>query len=119
MNTKERFVFYLDSKNIGQTAFELSSGLSRGQLAKKQGFNSDSLEKIAVSLPKLNMQWLITGNGESEIETIDGESSGKIGDLYRIKYEKLLEAHRELGERYEKSLLEMNEYLRKNTAAGA
>ena len=45
MSTKERFVEYLKIKGIGQTAFEESAGLSRGAIAKKTGFNADSIEK--------------------------------------------------------------------------
>lgn len=64
MTTKERFVEYLKFKGFGQTAFEESAGLSRGAIAKKTGFNADSIEKIAMVCPDLNINWLITGLGE-------------------------------------------------------
>jgi hypothetical protein len=64
MNAKERLVEYLKEKKIGQTAFENISGLSRGQIAKKQGLTSDSLLKIAQSMPELNLNWLLTGRGD-------------------------------------------------------
>ncbi|MBP1613946.1 MAG: hypothetical protein H6Q13_1394 [Bacteroidetes bacterium] len=63
MGTKERFVEYLKSKGVGQTAFEESAGLSRGAIAKKTGFSADSLEKIATTCPDLNINWLVTGTG--------------------------------------------------------
>lgn len=68
MNIKERFVEYLKYKGIGQTAFEESAGLSRGAIAKKSGFNADSLEKIIVSCQDLNISWLLTGSGEMLID---------------------------------------------------
>lgn len=69
MSTKERFVEYLKIKGIGQTAFEESAGLSRGAIAKKTGFNADSIEKIASACPDLNINWLITGIGNMTINT--------------------------------------------------
>lgn len=64
MNTKERFINYLKEKGIGQTAFEAKAGLSRGSLAQKTGLTVSSLEKIAASCADLNLEWLITGQGE-------------------------------------------------------
>ena len=52
MTTKERFVEYLKFKGMGQTAFEESAGLSRGAIAKKTGFNADSIEKNCYCLPR-------------------------------------------------------------------
>lgn len=64
MTTKERFIEYLKIKGIGQTSFEESSGLSRGAISQKSGFSANSIEKIAIACPDLNLDWLITGNGE-------------------------------------------------------
>lgn len=64
MKTKERFILYLKFKNLGQTAFEESAGLSRGTISQKSGFSANSIEKIAAICPDLNLDWLITGNGE-------------------------------------------------------
>ncbi|MDR2919721.1 MAG: hypothetical protein LBV72_10210 [Tannerella sp.] len=63
MKIKERFYEYLKYLDKGQTAYELKAGLSRGQLSKKTGFSSDSLEKITICSPELNIEWLITGYG--------------------------------------------------------
>lgn len=64
MTTKDRFVKYLKFKGLGQTAFEESAGLSRGSIAQKTGFNANSIEKIAIACPDLNLDWLITGKGD-------------------------------------------------------
>ena len=71
MTTKERFVEYLKFKGMGQTAFEESAGLSRGAIAKKTGFNADSIEKIAIACPDLNINWLVTGIGKMLNTTYD------------------------------------------------
>lgn len=63
MTTKERFIEYLKIKGVGQTSFEESSGLSRGAISQKSGFSANSIEKIAIACPDLNLEWLITGKG--------------------------------------------------------
>lgn len=63
-NAKKRFVEYLKLKGMGQTAFEESAGLSRGSIAKKSGFSADFLEKIATTCSDLDINWLLTGQGE-------------------------------------------------------
>lgn len=63
MGIKERFIKYLKTKSVGQTAFEESSGLSRGTISQKSGLSANSIEKIAFACPDLNLDWLITGNG--------------------------------------------------------
>jgi SOS-response transcriptional repressor LexA len=73
MTTKERFIEYLKFKGLGQTAFEESAGLSRGSIAKKTGFNADSIEKIATACPDLNINWLVTGLGEMLSHSNDEE----------------------------------------------
>lgn len=64
MSTKERFIYYLKTKGIGQTSFEVDAGLSRGSISQKTGFTASSLEKIASACPELNFDWLIRGEGE-------------------------------------------------------
>ncbi|OAV73497.1 hypothetical protein Barb6_00164 [Bacteroidales bacterium Barb6] len=67
METKKRFVEYLKARGIGQTDFESKVGFSRGQIAQKNGFTASSLNKIAEYFPELNMNWLITGKGDSQV----------------------------------------------------
>jgi hypothetical protein len=64
MDIKEKINIYLKIKGIGQTRFEKAAGLSRGQLAQKQGLNAKSLELISAYATDLNMEWLIAGRGE-------------------------------------------------------
>ena len=83
MTTKERFVEYLKFKGFGQTAFEESAGLSRGAIAKKTGFNADSIEKIAMACPDLNINWLVTGLGGMLSHSNNEEDEPKISYTQR------------------------------------
>lgn len=88
MNTKERFIEYLKSKKVGQTAFEVAAGLSRGSIAKKTGFSADSLEKIASYCTDLDITWLITGEGsmyKNADINIDPEREEKLVNVEEIK----------------------------------
>lgn len=85
MTTKERFIEYLKIKGIGQTFFEESSGLSRGSISQKSGFSANSIEKIAIACPDLNLEWLIIGKGNMLKES--GDIIGSIqGDGNKIEY---------------------------------
>lgn len=86
MTTKERFVEYLKFKGIGQTAFEESAGLSRGAIAKKTGFNADSIEKIATACSDLNINWLVTGLGEMLSHSNNEEDEPKISYTKGVPY---------------------------------
>lgn len=64
MKTKERLKIFVQSLNMGQNAFEAEVGIANGYLASKsQSVNSDAIEKIVGKYPKLNLDWLFTGNG--------------------------------------------------------
>ena len=87
MTTKERFIEYLKIKGIGQTSFEESAGLSRGAISQKSGFSANSIEKIAIACPDLNLDWLITGNGEmlkSEASTISTPPNNNNAINYKL-----------------------------------
>lgn len=87
MNSKDRICMYLSQKGMGRTVFEEKIGMSRGSLSKRQsGFNSDSLEKISAYFPDLNMNWLLTGLGESTFSYENLEEKE-----YSKKYFELLE----------------------------
>lgn len=80
MGIKERFIKYLKAKSVGQTAFEESSGLSRGAISQKSGFSANSIGKIAFACPDLDLDWLITGKGSMlKSESSDFSPSYKEG----------------------------------------
>lgn len=75
---------------MGQTAFEVAAGLSRGSIAKKTGFSADSLEKIASYCTDLDITWLVTGAGSmyKNVDTdinIDPEREEKLVNVEQIK----------------------------------
>lgn len=84
MSTKERFIHYLKFKGIGQTAFEMDAGLSRGSISQKSGFTANSLEKIAAVCPDLDFNWLIRGEGDM-LRTTEDKRPRKINlDNYPV-----------------------------------
>jgi len=62
---KERLIFFLSYKKIGQNRFEKESGISNGYISHlKSSIGSDVLTKIINTYNDLNIVWLLTGNGE-------------------------------------------------------
>ena len=65
MTTKQRLLAFLTYKQIGQTKFEALCGLSRGLINNMKGsLSTATATKIANKCPELNMDWLLTGEGE-------------------------------------------------------
>lgn len=84
MSMKERFIHYLKCKGIGQTAFEMDAGLSRGSISQKSGFTANSLEKIVAVCPDLDFNWLIRGEGDM-LRTTEDKRPRKINlDNYPV-----------------------------------
>ncbi|GAB6121621.1 S24 family peptidase [Dysgonomonas termitidis] len=64
MNTRERILKYIESKNISKYRFYKDVGLSNGYLDKEGNVGSDVCEKISYQYNDLSIEWLITGRGE-------------------------------------------------------
>lgn len=65
MTLKYRVKEYCQSQNIPISKFEKESGLSNGYFNRVQHRPSqDKLDNIARNNPDLNIQWLLTGNGQ-------------------------------------------------------
>lgn len=64
----ERFFLFLESKGLKHTPLEKELGLSNGYLgkmkARKASIGSNVVEKIISFFPDLDINWLLTGNGE-------------------------------------------------------
>lgn len=88
MSLKERVQEYCTYKNIALSRFEKTAGLSNGyfnQVTKRP--SQGKLDKISDSFPELNIDWLLTGNGEmlkdvfvepKELENAAIISTGKV-----------------------------------------
>lgn len=67
---KERLVYYLKHKKIGQNKFEKLAGLTVGHISHtKKEFGAGVLSKILLVAPDLNRDWLLTGEGEMLVKT--------------------------------------------------
>lgn len=65
METKDRISEFIKYKKITIAEFERNVGLANGYVKKFKGsIGSDKLNNIASYYPELNIDWLITGNGE-------------------------------------------------------
>lgn len=64
MTVKQRLIYFLKHKGIGQKAFARIVGLSDGYVnAIRVSIQPDSLHKISMHFPELNTGWLLTGEG--------------------------------------------------------
>jgi len=61
---KQRILQFIDFKGINKNVFYKKTGLSNGFLDKTGSIGVDKLEKILNSFPEINVEWLITGNGQ-------------------------------------------------------
>ena len=65
MNSKYRLLEFLKHKGISQRVFEGAAGISNGYVNNNKGsIGSAILSKIKATNPDLNIDWLMTGEGE-------------------------------------------------------
>lgn len=65
MSVKERLIKYLKVKKIGQKRFALSIGRSSGYVnAISKSIQPATIHSISMRYPDLNIEWLMTGEGE-------------------------------------------------------
>ena len=64
MTTKEKIMQYLDTKRISKRDFYRQTGFSNGFLDSGKHIGSDNLKIIVDNYSDLNLQWLVTGEGE-------------------------------------------------------
>jgi phage repressor protein C with HTH and peptisase S24 domain len=65
MTTKERLKLFVQEKGFGQNAFEKEVQIAKGYIASKcKSITSDTIEKVHSRFPDLNLNWLLTGEGQ-------------------------------------------------------
>ncbi|MCM1484055.1 MAG: hypothetical protein NC043_06945 [Muribaculaceae bacterium] len=88
MTVKERLVAFMQHKKIGQRKFEMAVGLSNGYVnSLRNAPGADKLQMIINTFPELNINWLLTGEGEmlksrpeSNAREVGGVYSASMGD---------------------------------------
>ena len=80
MKAIERLFLFFEHNGIKHTSLEKELGFSNGyfnnSLKKGGSIGDQSIEKIIAKFPDLNLQWLITGNGEMMSGLVSGLVSG-------------------------------------------
>lgn len=114
VTVKERIKLFLQHLKIGQNSFEAKIGWSNGYINNTKNISADKLKQVFNEYPQLNLEWLITGEGEMInpfiksdcIERTNGAIE-KSAVEYKCKYIELLEENRALRIEIEK-LREVN-----------
>lgn len=83
MTTKERLKEFVSKQGLGQNAFEKKVGIAIGYLASKSvSVTSDTIEKVIENFPNLNLDWLITGEGDMiKNSGVNIGGNNKVGDV--------------------------------------
>jgi putative phage repressor len=61
---KQRILHFVNTLDISKRAFYDKIGVSRGTLESKSGATEDVVAKFIAAYPIVNINWLITGNGQ-------------------------------------------------------
>ena len=65
MEIKDRIMQFIELKGITRNKFETSCGLPVRYVSNiGKSIQSDAIKKIILTYPEINLQWLITGEGE-------------------------------------------------------
>lgn len=86
-NIKYRIIEFIRNLNISKSKFYSKTGLSNGMLDKASDITCRSLVKIQNAYPILNIEWLLTGNGEMFIDKQESKQEYEIlTDQYCIDF---------------------------------
>ena len=83
---QNRLKAYLDSKGLTYKDFEALCGLSNGMAAKISGKMRSTTADRIVEKSDLNIDWLLTGNGEMIIERVEPELEPEISYTEGVPY---------------------------------
>lgn len=65
MTIKERLIEYIKSEEMSICEFERRISAGNGYVSRiKNGIKSERLHEISLKFPRLNIEWLLHGNGE-------------------------------------------------------
>ena len=60
----DRLLKFIELKLMNKSEFYLKTSLSNGFLDKESNLRADSIEKIILAFPEIDLEWLLTGKGE-------------------------------------------------------
>ena len=60
---KQNILLYLTKKDVTPYEFYKKSGVTRGILQQNNGISEDNIARFLAYAPDVNVEWLITGNG--------------------------------------------------------
>ncbi len=66
---KQRILYFVEKLGISKRDFYAKIGVSRGTLESKTGITEDVITKFYTAYPNINIEWLMTGNGDMYLET--------------------------------------------------
>jgi len=78
---KQRILHFVANLGISKREFYARTGISRGTLESNTGITEDILAKFIATYPEVNIQWLLTGDGEPTCQPED--TNAKKDDLKR------------------------------------
>jgi len=86
---KQRILEYLDFKGISRYKFYNESGMTRGVLDKDSGISEDNIAKFVAYFPKINLRWLMLGEGNiTDPNVKDYESMVNEPQVYKLRSDK-------------------------------
>ena len=81
-NAKNRILYFLGEEKIPVRQFESAAGLSNGYMRQLRNTPSnDKLSAISAAYPQLNMDWVLTGNGEMLVEDMPQHGACRTGEV--------------------------------------
>ena len=99
LNSKERVIHYIESKNISKNKFYTLTGVSNGVLDKKSELSISTIEKIYYTFPDLSLEWILFEKGEMLRENIEkNQQNGAVSEkIFREILEENKMLNREIG----------------------
>lgn len=65
MAVKERLIYFLESQKISKSEFGRTIGVSSAYVTSmRESISPEKIKSIALNYPNLNIQWLLTGEGD-------------------------------------------------------
>ena len=91
MSVKERIKFFLEYKELSQSAFEKRCGLSNGYVNNiRKSISDNILQKVALTFPELNPGWLRMGEGKmllnEEVADVKKNNSPRVLTDMSVEY---------------------------------